>query len=266
VTVDVRDAADNLVASSAADVSLAQAGGAGTVTGVPSTIHALAGVATFPVTGATAGAVQLQASAGGVQPASSSFSVVPGAPDHLTFVSSTADLASGASRALTVQVRDAAGNQVQAAPSITFAKSGGSGTVVGLPTTANAAAGAAVTSITGFLGGGITVTAGARGLGAGSTSFNIAPGPRKRTVSLKLAKRRLSGAVRAGASVCRERVPVQIQVRVKKSRRWKRLKTVRTRTGGGFSIRVSKIGTYRARIAARPGCGAATSRTRRLRA
>ena len=98
-------------------------------------------------------------------------------PTQVVITSSTADLASGATRTLTAEVRDAAGNLVPGdnGRSISFAKSAGAGTVTGLGAAATSN-GVAQLSVTGAVAGAITIDATAAGLADGSTAFTIVPG------------------------------------------------------------------------------------------
>src|SRR5207249_3890997 len=96
---------------------------------------------------------------------------------HLTFTSSTADLASGSTRALTVEIHDAAGNLETGddATSVTFAKDAGPGTVTGLGS-ATSSGGVARMSVTGALAGSVTITASAGSLTSGTTTLTIVAG------------------------------------------------------------------------------------------
>jgi hypothetical protein len=255
----VRDANQNVVTSSAASVTFEKGGGSGTATGVPATVAASGGAATVTITGATAGALEIQASAAGMAGTTSSFGILPGVPDHLSFTSATTDLVSGAARDLTVEVRDAGENRVDSGASITFARSSGRGSVTGLPATVAATGGIATTHVTGFLGGTITIGASSAGLRAGSTTFKIAPGPRARKVTLKRSGSSLSGTVSSRAAACRTRVAVHIEQK-QKGGRWKVVERLKTTSTGGFETRLSKPAIYRAVLTVRPGCGGATSK------
>jgi hypothetical protein len=108
-----------------------------------------------------------------------SFTVVPGAPSAVVYVSpSTADLASGSGRSFTARIRDAAGNTVTGySGSITFAKQAGPGTVTGLPDTQPVVNGTATSgSITGVLVGNVTVRASSAALATDDTSFTVVHG------------------------------------------------------------------------------------------
>ncbi len=100
-----------------------------------------------------------------------------GPADHLAVTSSTADLASGAARTLTAEVRDAADNLVTGdnSTAVTFAKTSGAGTLTGLGA-ATASGGVASKSVTGQTAGTITIGATATGLAAGSTTFDVVAG------------------------------------------------------------------------------------------
>src|SRR5207247_7045079 len=106
---ELRDAAGNLeTGDNATVVAFAKTVGAGSVTGL-GTSTASGGVASKAVSGLLAGSITVTASAGSLTDATT-FVVVPGARDHLTLTSSTADLAAGTTRTLTAQIRDAGGN------------------------------------------------------------------------------------------------------------------------------------------------------------
>src|SRR5206468_2127341 len=144
LTVEVRDAAGNLeTGDNTTVVGLAKTGGAGTVGGLGNAT-ASGGVASAPVTAQTVGAITITASKSGLTSDTSSFSVTVGPADHLTYTSNTSSVASGSTKTLTVEVRDAAGNLETADNStvVSFAKTAGSGTVTGLGT-ATASAGVA---------------------------------------------------------------------------------------------------------------------------
>jgi hypothetical protein len=135
--------------------------------------------------------------------------------------------------------------------------------VTGLPASAVAVGGTATHAVTGFRGGAVTITATAPPLAAASTAFTIAPGPRGRKLTLALARRVLSGRV-GGGPACGAGAIVKIEIRLPKSRRWNRFRMLRAKRNGSFTTRVSKIAAYRARVALKPGCAAATSPVRRL--
>jgi hypothetical protein len=256
--VEVRDANQNVVTSSAASVTFQKGGGSGTATGVPATVAAAGGAATVTIAGATAGPLEIQASAAGLAGATSSFAILPGVPDHLSFTSATTDLASGAARDLTVEVRDAGENRVDSGARIAFARSSGRGSVTGLPATVAATGGIATTRVTGFRGGLITIGASSAGLRGGSTTFKIAPGPKARKVTLKRSGSSLSGTVSSRAAACRTRVAVRIEQK-QKDGAWKAVKWLKTTKTGGFKTRLSKPAIYRAVLTARPRCGGATA-------
>src|SRR5205814_1813231 len=123
LTAEVRDADGNLETSDDSPVvRVAKTAGAGTVTGLGTasasggtvtglgTATASSGVATLILTGQTAGALTVTASKTGLTSDSSSFSVTVGPADHLTFTSDTSSVASGSTKTLTADVRDANGN------------------------------------------------------------------------------------------------------------------------------------------------------------
>ncbi len=177
LTAEVRDAANNLLTGdNATSVTFAKTAGVGTVTGLGAATAA-SGVASKVATGAVAGSITITASAGVLTSGTTTFTIDPGAADHLTFTSSTTNLASGAARTLTAEVRDAAGNVLTGdnSTSVTFAKTSGTGTVTGLGA-ATASSGVASKVATGALAGSITITASAAGLTSGTTTFTIDPG------------------------------------------------------------------------------------------
>ncbi len=134
LTAEVRDAAGNLLTGdNTTSVTFAKTSGAGTVTGLGAAT-ATAGVASKPVTAALAGSITITASAGVLTSGTTTFTIDPGAADHVTVTSATSNLASGSARTLTAEVRDAAGNVLTGdnATSVTFAKTSGTGTVTGL--------------------------------------------------------------------------------------------------------------------------------------
>ncbi len=150
--------------------------GTGTVTGLTS-VTAVNGVATDTVTGVLAGSITLKAHSGSITDDTTTFTIVPGAADHLTITSSTANLASGATRDITAEVRDAAGNlrTTDNSTSVDFAKTAGTGTVTGL-TSVTAANGVATDTVDGVVAGPITLTAHSGSLADDTTTFTIVPG------------------------------------------------------------------------------------------
>jgi hypothetical protein len=262
--VELRDANDNLAATSLTGVTFRQTSGAGTVGGLGSSVAA-AGVATRRVTGVSAGSVTLEAAAAGLAPVSATLTVFPGAADHLSFTGPTLALASGAQRQVVAEIRDASENRVPTGfATITFTKTAGAGTVVGLPVGVPALAGTAATNVTGFVAGPITIQAAAPGLRPGTTTFTIAPGPARRTVVLKRAGHRLSGKVRAAVGACRAKVPLRVQIRPRGAKHWRTLKRLRTSRAGSFATRIRRPARYRATTPLSPGCAAATSKTIRV--
>src|SRR5207244_10553355 len=110
--------------TSAPAVTFAKTNGAGTVTGL-GTATASGGVATKTVTGTLAGSLTITASANPLNADTATFSVVAGAADHLTFTSSTVDLASGDTRYLAGRIGNVGGNMIRGdnATSDTYATS-----------------------------------------------------------------------------------------------------------------------------------------------
>ncbi len=183
LTAEIDDAFGNKV-DSTASVTFSQTGGTGTVSGLGS-VSASGGVAAKDVTGAKAGPVTIQASSSGVAGATLSFQVVPGASDHLTLTGSTADLAAGSSRTLTAEIDDAFGNKVDSTASVTFAKTGGVGTVTGLGSS-SASGGTASRQVVGDKWGAITIRASSSGVTSAPIAFRVVPGAAKRLVFIVL--------------------------------------------------------------------------------
>jgi hypothetical protein len=261
LTVELRDANDNLATSSAATVAFGQAAGSGTVSGLGAG-DAAAGVATKHVTGVTAGPVTIEATAGGLAPVSAAFTVVPGPADHLSFTSPASNVGSGAQRSVAAEVRDANQNRVATNfTTITFTKLSGAGTVIGLPAGVTTLAGTAATNVTGFVAGPITIQAAAPGLASGTTAFTVAPGPARRTVTLRRAGHKLSGKVRAASSVCTAKVPLRLQIRARGAKHWRTLKRLHTSRAGSFATRIKRAARYRVATPLSPGCAAARSKT-----
>ena len=263
--VEVRDANQNVVSSSPAAVALEKSGGRGTASGLPATVTASGGSALLPVAGVGAGPLEIRATSAGLTPATTSFTVVPGSPDHLTFTSPVTELASGDTRDLTVELRDAGENRVDSDATVEFSAARGPGSVEGLPARAGASGGVATRSVTGFLGGSVTIAARAAGLRAGATSFTIAPGPKARRITIKLSRQVLSGKVAAAARACRAGVTVNVE-RQQTGKRWKTAKRATTSTKGAFKVRLTLPGVYRVVLPVRPGCAAAKSKPTRLSA
>src|SRR3954468_4483593 len=196
LTVEIRDASDNLITSdNSTVVTFAKTSGSGTVTGL-GTATASGGIAQKSVTGAGAGSVTVTASATGLTSASSTFSVTAGTASKLVYTSSTGSVASGATKTLTVEIRDANDNLVGSDNStvVTFAKTSGSGTVTGLGT-ATASGGIAQKTVTGAAAGSVTITASATGLTSASSTFSVTPG-----TASKLVYTSSTASVRSGAT------------------------------------------------------------------
>jgi hypothetical protein len=103
------------------------------------------------------------------------------AADHLKITSSNSSLGSGSTRNLTAEIRDQYDNLRSGdnSTSVTFAKTGGSGTVTGLDS-ATASGGIATDTVTGgnvATPSSITITASSGSLTTDSTTFNIVPAP-----------------------------------------------------------------------------------------
>jgi hypothetical protein len=110
---------------------------------------------------------------------SNAFLINPAAAARLAFVStSSGDLASGTSRVLKAEIRDAYGNKVTAGVStVTFSKVSGAGTVNGLPASVSSSQGVASKSVSGLKAGSLTLHAGVAGLTAASLTFAVVHGP-----------------------------------------------------------------------------------------
>ncbi len=176
LTATIRDAAGNTVTSdSTTPVAFAKASGTGTVTGLGS-VTVTAGIANKTVTNVTAGPIGLEAAASGLSTGSTGYTIVHGAAASLELTES-GSAASGATHTLTATLQDAAGNTVAGDSStiVTFAKTGGAGTVTGLGA-ATASNGVATLPVTNALAGSIDLQASAAGLTAGSTTYTIAHG------------------------------------------------------------------------------------------
>ena len=143
LTATIQDAAGNTVTSdNTSVVTFAKDSGAGTVTGT-GTDTAVAGIATKTVTGALVGAIVLDANSGALTEGTIGFTVVHGAATQITLTESGSTTA-GDTHTLTATLEDVNGNTVTTdnATVVTFAKTGGAGTVTGLGS-ATAAAGVA---------------------------------------------------------------------------------------------------------------------------
>ncbi len=177
LTVELRDVNQNVLTSdSSTGVSFAQTAGAGSVSGLSSSTFS-GGTASTNATGVVAGSVTVTASSNGVTSGTTTFSVVVGSADHLTFTSSNADLQSGATRALVAEIHDVNENVRTADTTlVTFAQTGGTGSVSGT-SSVNAVNGIATLNVTGLNLGSVTITASAPGVpNNGTSSFNVIVG------------------------------------------------------------------------------------------
>src|SRR5262249_48752839 len=140
-------------------VTFSNPSGTGTVSGLTSAT-ASSGIATDTVTGVLAGSITLTAHTGSLTDGTTTFTIVAGAASKIVITSSTTDLTSGSPRQVTAAIEDAAGNTVTTdnSTSVSFAKTGGTGTVSGLGS-ATASSGVATDTVTGVLAGSITLTA-----------------------------------------------------------------------------------------------------------
>src|SRR5207249_3000986 len=134
-------------------------------------------VASTTITGALAGSVTITASAGSLTSGTTTFTIVAGAADHLVFSTSAGGLASGHTRTLTVEIRDAGRNLVAAdnSTAVTFEKTSGTGTVAGLGT-ATSSGGVATKNVTGAIAGPITISATAGSLSSERITFSVVAG------------------------------------------------------------------------------------------
>ena len=161
-------------------VTLSQTSGTGSVSGTP-TAQAVAGVATFTLTGNAAGSVSLKATvtiaSQSLDSSVHSFTVVPGAASQILLVGDTGDLTAAGHRTFTATLKDAQGNIVTASTAtVTFAKTAGSGSVTGLGT-ATPVNGVASITIDGERVGAVQLTASIAGPVTSNTkSFTVIPG------------------------------------------------------------------------------------------
>ena len=177
LTATVQDAAGNTVTSdNSTVVTFAKASGAGTVTGL-GTDTAVAGVASKTVTGAVVGAIVVDADSGALTAGTLGFTVVHGAGATIELTESGSATA-GATHTLTATLKDASGNTLTGDNTtvVTFAKTGGAGTVTGLGN-ATASAGVATKTVTNQLAGQINLDAQVAGMTTGTDSYTIVVGP-----------------------------------------------------------------------------------------
>jgi hypothetical protein len=173
----IKDAAGNLVTSPNRSVTFTKTSGTATLTGLPATVSSSSGTASKSVTAAKAGAIAITASSSGLTSATTSLTIVHGAPAKLVYTSSTASLARGTSRTLSVKIEDAAGNLVPSPNfSVSFAKVSGTGTVSGMPAAVASASGVASRSVTATGAGPVSLRASAFLAGAtrsSTTTFTV---------------------------------------------------------------------------------------------
>ena len=175
ITVRLKDAAGNDLTGSGGTVALGLTG-AGSLSGVTdngdgtysATLTSPTAVGSATVTG-TLNAAALAASAG--------VTYTHGPATQITLTESGSTVA-GNAHTLTATIKDANGNTVTSDNStvVTFAKTGGAGTVTGLGT-ATASNGVATRNVTNMLAGQIDLDAQASGLTTGTVSYTIAVGP-----------------------------------------------------------------------------------------
>lgn len=183
VTATVRDAYGNQVANATTTVTLTNAGSpAGSLIGVPSITNAVAGLATFTVTGGLAGQASLTASANSLTSGGlATFTVV--ADDTVAGIQitgSNADLTAGSTRVVTASLVDAGGNPFTSGTPlpVTFTNvySGNvQGSVGGVPTSGLQINDSVAITVTGVNSGGIGLVASAESNGTVLTTDDTAP-------------------------------------------------------------------------------------------
>ena len=177
LTATLEDAAGNTVTSdNTTVVAFAKQSGIGTVSGTGNA-PPQAGVATKTITGLLAGSVTMEATAAGLTTGTlGSLNVVHGAATRIDLTES-GSTASGDNHALTATIEDAAGNTVTSDSTtvVSFAKTGGAGTVTGLGS-ATASSGVATKVVVNVSSGQIDLDAQAAGLTTGTASYTIVAG------------------------------------------------------------------------------------------
>jgi hypothetical protein len=117
--------------------------------------------------------ISAKAKVGSTRGTSNEFTVDPGAAARLAFTSSTGSLKLSHSRLLSVVIHDAYGNKVSdGSHDVTFAQSGGLGSLSGLGDSLSAS-GVATILAQGALVGPVKVTASSPGLNSAATQFKI---------------------------------------------------------------------------------------------
>ncbi len=176
VKVQIRDLAGNPV-NTTAIIDLAMTSGTGTLSGNTS-VAAVAGEATFTNLSVNlAGAKTLTATSPGRTPLpSNSFTITAGSANNLIFSQQPTSAVSGAtiSPAVKVQIRDLAGNPVNA--TVDLAMTSGTGTLSGTTSVAAVAGEATFTNLSVNLAGAKTLTASTPGASLASNSFTITAG------------------------------------------------------------------------------------------
>jgi hypothetical protein len=171
LSVDIGDAYLNPVNANAT-ITFSQTAGTGTLTGLGGSVPSTNGTASEVVTGQLAGPVTLQAAADGLASATTSFTVTADAPTKLVFTRTAKYIRLKQSKALILNIEDAAGNLVTT-PSITITfRQHGRGRLRGLyPATSQN--GVAVAYLGGKRKGRVTITATATGLTPATTSIIV---------------------------------------------------------------------------------------------
>lgn len=170
VTVQIRDSLGNDVAASAVPVTMAILSGNGSLSGTSTRSTNTSGIATFADLSINlSGSKTLSASSPGLAAgASTTFTINAGAATQLVFVQQPTNTRAGASitPAVTVQVKDAQGNNVRTAGiSASIALSSGSGTLTGtIPQLTDAAGLATFNNLTVNLSGAKRLTTSSTGL------------------------------------------------------------------------------------------------------
>ena len=150
LTATIEDAAGNTVTSdSTTSVAFSKTGGAGTVTGLGSAT-ASSGIATRVVVNAVTGQVDLDAQAAGLTSGSASYTIVAGNASTLTSTitaSPTSIVANGSSTsAITVRLKDAAGNDLAGSGGIVALGLSGTGSLSAVTDNGNGTYTATLTS------------------------------------------------------------------------------------------------------------------------
>jgi adhesin/invasin len=179
ITAQLSTASGIPVAAGGRVVTWSKSGAGGAFGSATSTTNATGVASVIFTTGTTAGTTYTITARDGSSLAGTSaqLTTVAGPAARLDFTSSASPLASGSSRALSVQLDDVNGNVVRTdnGTVVRFARAGGTGTLDGLGPI-KAASGVATLTVTGKGAGPVTISATGAGLNA-ATSFTVLPGP-----------------------------------------------------------------------------------------